>query len=410
MSRSPDSTSHKTTTPPLEWGHASQSGHWRFRLSSLEDSPALQEQWTELQSRADCSFFQSWGWIDNWIGALPPRLRPRPFEVRLDDRLVGLALLGRRTLWRRGILPSNALFVSETGDPEFDCITVEHNGFLVDRALSATIVQEATSGLAALKLPWDELFISGVARDHVEDYVHGARSTGLCAVVKIEKPDHFVDCEGIRQSGGNYLEVLSRNTRYQIRRAMRAYEEHAAIEFHVAQTLEQAKMYFDDLRRIHQQYWISKGLKGAFGSPFTLDLHRNLISRRFSNGEIQLAKICVGTNPIGYLYNFVWKGVVSNYQSAFVYDGDGRLKPGLVSHCCAIQYNIKAGMKTYDLLMGNQRFKQNLATGRDKMAWIVLQKPRIRFRLENAAIRWRDRLRGMRNRAAAESDTGMVVQ
>lgn len=396
--------------PPLEWCHASNAGRWHFRLSSVEDSAALEAQWTELQCRATCSFFQSWGWIGNWVDALPPHVRPRVFEVRLDDRVVGLALLGHQTVWRHRILPSNALFVSETGDPEFDCLTVEHNGFLVDRASSATTVREATSGLVKLKLPWDELFLSGIARKDVEDYVHGARSAGLCAVVNVEKPDHFVDCEGIRQSGGDYLDALSRNTRYQIRRAMRAYEEHAPLTFHVAQTLEQAKTYFENLRRIHQQYWVSKGLKGAFGSSFTVDLHRNLVCTRFPKGEIQLAEICVGAAPIGYLYNFVWNGVVSNYQSAFVYDRDGRLKPGLVSHCCAIQYNIKAGMKTYDLLMGNQRFKQNLATGRDEMAWIVLQKPRIRFRLENAAIRWRGQLRGVREHPAADSDGIMEAQ
>jgi CelD/BcsL family acetyltransferase involved in cellulose biosynthesis len=70
------------------------------------------------------------------------------------------------------------------------------------------------------------------------------------------------------------------------------------------------------------------------------------------------------------------------------------LKPGLVSHCCAVQHSVEAGMKTYDLLMGRQRFKQNLATHSGEMVWLVLQKPRMRFRLERAAKHWRHQLRG----------------
>jgi CelD/BcsL family acetyltransferase involved in cellulose biosynthesis len=63
-------------------------------------------------------------------------------------------------------------------------------------------------------------------------------------------------------------------------------------------------------------------------------------------------------------------------------------------------------MKTYDLLMGTQRFKQNLSTHEGKMAWLVLQKPRMRFRLEQVAIRWRRRLRSKRTSTLAESNDG----
>jgi len=117
-------------------------GGWHIALSSLEDLAALETKWIELQSRAECSFFQSWGWVSSWIGALPPRLRPQTLEVRLDDRIVGLALLGSQKIWRYGIVPSNALFVTETGSRQFDCLTVEHNGFLVESGLSKAVLLE----------------------------------------------------------------------------------------------------------------------------------------------------------------------------------------------------------------------------------------------------------------------------
>jgi len=395
---------------PLECTNDSDHGAWRITLSSLEDLAAVEEKWIELQSRTECSFFQSWGWLSSWIGALPQRLRPRALEVRLDDRLVGLAFLGNRKMWRYGIVPSNALFVSETGDPQFDSLTVEHNGFLVESGLSGAVVRQGISGLVKLQLPWDELFLSGIVKDEAPAYLESAERAHLRALIKIEKPYCYVDCDTIRRSGGDYLGALGRNTRYQIRRATRAYEEKGPIGFHVAETLERAQDCFENLRRLHQQYWVSRGMPGAFGSRFALDFHNNLIRNRFVKGEIQLAEIRVGATPVGYLYNFVFNRVVYNYQSAFQYDDDARLKPGLMSHCRAVQYNLDAGMKTYDLLMGTQRFKQNLATHQGKMAWLVLQKPRVRFRLEEVARRWRQRLRGTRTPALAESKDGTGEQ
>ena len=396
----------ETMPLPLECFNNSDHGGWHITLSSPEDLAALETKWIELQSRSACSFFQSWGWVSSWIGALPSRLRPQVLEIRLDDRLVGLALLGNQKNWRYGVIPSNALFVTETGNRQFDCLTVEHNGFLVESALSVAVVREGISALVKLRLPWDELFLSGIVQNGVPDYLDGANRAQLRALIKIEKPYCYVDCDMIRQSGGDYLGKLGRNTRSQIRRAMRAYEEQGLLSFRVADTLERAQHCFESLRRLHQQYWVSKGMPGAFGSEFALDFHHRMIRSRFPMGEIQLAEICVGTAPIGFLYNFVFNRVVYNYQSAFRYDDDARLKPGLVSHCRAVQYNVDAGMKTYDLLMGTQRFKQNLATHQGKMAWLVLQKPRIRFRLEQVAIRWRRQLRGTHAPALGESNGG----
>jgi CelD/BcsL family acetyltransferase involved in cellulose biosynthesis len=381
---------------PLEWSSNSDHGTWHITLSSLENLAALEQKWIELQSRTACSFFQSWGWVGSWIRALPSRLRPRALEVRLDDRLVGLAVLGNKKIWRYGVIPSNALLVTETGDDQRDRLTVEHNGFLVESGLSGAVVREGISALVNMRLPWDEMFVSGIVQDRLPDYLDGAQRAHLCPLIKIEKPYYYVDCDMIRESGGDYLGKLGRNTRSQIRRAMRAYEEQGPLSFHVADTLERAQRFFESLRRAHQQYWVSKGQPGAFGSEFALDFHQNMIRNQFSKGEIQLAEICAGTATIGFLYNFVFNRVVYNYQSAFQYSDDARLKPGLVSHCRAVQYNVDADMKTYDLLMGTQRFKENLATHEGKMAWLVLQKSRIRFRLEQVAIRWRRQLRGTR--------------
>jgi CelD/BcsL family acetyltransferase involved in cellulose biosynthesis len=367
-------------------------GALRVSLSVIEDLDSLERKWTALETNAACSFFQSWGWIGSWIGGLPVRLRPQLLEVWVEDRIVGLALLGNQKIRRHRLISSNALFVAETGDRCFDCLTVEHNGFLIDSTVSVEVLRESLAGLKTNSKEWDELFISAVTSKHVADYIDSAQQARLCAVIALRKPYYYVDCDQIRNSARDYLGTLSRNTRAQVRRAVRAYEEEGPISVHVADSLELAEHYFEKLRDLHQRHWQAKDLPGAFGSVFARDFHHRLIRNRFSHGEVQLVSIRAGDAPIGYLYNFMFRGVVYNYQSGFCYSNDARLKPGLVSHCYAIQHNIDAGMHTYDFLMGSQRFKQSLASNESEMVWLVLQRPRLRFRFERTAARWHEKI------------------
>jgi CelD/BcsL family acetyltransferase involved in cellulose biosynthesis len=347
--------------------------------------------------------------VGTWLRCLPPHLSPLLFEVRHEDRLVALALLGRHRRRRHGVLVSNGLFLSESGDPRYDCLTVEHNGLLVERASRDVVMAEAMRGLASLGLAWDELFLGGIAGEDVQPYLLGAQRCGIVPLVKVRKPYHFVDCAAVRESGRDYLDALSSNTRYQIRRAMRSYLERGALQVQVAQTLDEAQACFSKLSVLHQQYWLSRGQRGAFANEFASDFHRNLIASRFRHGEIQLVEIRAGASPIGYLYNFAFGGVVSNYQSGFAYEKDARLKPGLVSHCCAIQHSVADGARIYDLLMGEQRYKQSLATHHGEMAWLVLQKPRLRFRIERLAARCRTQLSSIAQRPA-QPDAAMGVE
>jgi CelD/BcsL family acetyltransferase involved in cellulose biosynthesis len=378
----------------------STSGTWRVDLSPLPDLRILEAKWVELQPRATCSFFQSWGWIGSWLATLERVDLPHVLEIRRNDRLMGLGLIGRRKMRRHRVIRSTALLVSETGNPTLDCLTVEHNGLLVDKTVSAEAVREGISWLTKFESGWDELFISAVRSEDLHAYAAGARHAKLRTLTRVRKPYYYVDCEQIRRTGQDFLGTLSRNTRYQVRRAMRAYEEQARLNVELAQSLDQAEEYFEQLRHWHQTHWQSQHEPGAFGTAFACDFHRRLVRDRFPKGEIQLLRVCAGTEPIGYLYNFVFDRVVYNYQSAFRYVSDARFKPGFVTHCCAIQHNIDAGIRIYDFLMGSQRFKQSLANHNDEMFWLVIQQPRMRFRFEQIAAEWRQKILSSSNNRA----------
>ena len=123
------------------------------------------------------------------------------------------------------------------------------------------------------------------------------------------------------------------------------------------------------------------------------DFHRTLIRDRFAAGEIQLLRVAAGGAPIGYLYNFVHDGHVYAYQSGFRYDDDPKLKPGLVTHAMAIEHNLRAGARVYDFMAGEGQHKASLGTGSSELFWLVLQRDRLRFRVEDGLRKVKQRMR-----------------
>src|SRR4029077_4923351 len=95
-----------------------------------------------------------------------------------------------------------------------------------------------------------------------------------------------------------------------------------------AGTGDEALIFFDALRELHDRYWQSKRQPGAFDSEFLRRFHRALISAHTDDGRVELLRLSAG-QQLGYLYNFVSADTVFNYQSGFSYSEDNRNRPGL---------------------------------------------------------------------------------
>jgi CelD/BcsL family acetyltransferase involved in cellulose biosynthesis len=163
---------------------------------------------------------------------------------------------------------------------------------------------------------------------------------------------------------------------------MREYAKCGPVKLKVAESLDEALEFLSRLRELHQNYWRARGWPGAFASRFANEFHASLIRTCFPLGEIQILEVSAGSKRFGYLYNFVRNGVVSNYQSGFLYGEHPKRKPGLLTHMLAIEHNLQRGMRVYDFLMGEQQYKRSLATDEERMIWLVLQRSRLRFRVE----------------------------
>jgi protein-tyrosine-phosphatase/predicted ATP-grasp superfamily ATP-dependent carboligase/CelD/BcsL family acetyltransferase involved in cellulose biosynthesis len=358
-----------------------------FSIHPVGQVPDIAQLWRDLEMRADVTFYLTWGWIGHWLAEIDADC----YVVigRLEERVVALALLTRAKHQRHGLLNLNVLLLNEVGDPDVDVITIEYNGILTDRS----VTEAATVGcLQFLQRPevtatigqqWHEIHFGGVPH-WFEKYTN---DTGLWIWHQSKKPSWAIDLEKIRASGKPYLEHLSSNTRYQIRRTLRLYEQRGVVTATPARDAAEAMKFYGEMQELHQRYWVAKGEPGSYAFPFYKRFHTQVLTDCIPLGTVELVRVAAGDTVIGYVYNFTSNGWICAYHTGLAYDPDPKLKPGLLSHYLCIEHHLKTGAKRYDFLAGDHRYKANLGSPGPEMMHLVLQRPILSLRTEWALRR-----------------------
>ena len=329
-------------------------------LEALGSPRAVEALWRKSATR---SFFSSWTWLGTWLELLPRQEDVQLLTVTKGAQR-GLALLVSRQVKRHRLLNLRQWHFNSTGDPELDCIFIEHNGFSgidadagIWRHLGEWFVGQTDA---------DELVIPGV--EATNDF-----SPGGVLQQRRDIPAFRLTLRGTREQG-SVEAALSRNSRQQLRRAVRAYGPVGPLSLEIASTAERALSYFEALKAMHIRSWMRRGKPHAFRHPFFETFHRALIARGVADGSVRLICVSAGKEPIGYLYNFRQGGTEYAYQSGFE-DSDPEMRPGYVCHALAIEHAAAAGVEIYDFLAGANRLKQSFANETYGMSWTTLTRP-----------------------------------
>ena len=171
------------------------------------------------------------------------------------------------------------------------------------------------------------------------------------------------------------------------------------------QVVNEALQFFGQMRELHLARWTDLDKSTSLAADAVVDFHRRLIRALLPSGGVDLLRVGNATQPVGFLYNFVSRGEVLFSQSGLAYETDGKLKPGLVCHALAIDHAARAGHRWYDFLAGQSRYKQSLATDARALVWARIQKPRLRFALEDLARSVRNHVRARRAMAPHREGT-----
>ena len=354
----------------------------RFELKLFDrfrDSLCIERTWKEFESDKT-PYFLSWGWVEHWLSSLPKELELHLAVVYENGFSVLAFFICKKLVTRHNIMRNKTYYLNATGVETFDQLCIEYNSIL----MKPDVFVSLHDLLDLLPGDWDEFCLPGVAANSFP----GNRLKQPCLPYTVhienESPSPYVDLDAVSNATGGYLSLLGSKTRYNINRSYRVYNAFGEVTCEVADSVENALEIFEEMVELHQQTWEKRGEVGAFSSEFFYLFHKGLISKRFEYGEIQLIRTFYDERTIGCLYNFVWNGKVYSYQSGFKYDSDNRLKPGLVTFHEAINHNATKGNIIFDFLGGNALYKECLSTNNNQLIWARVQKPLVKFKLEES--------------------------
>jgi CelD/BcsL family acetyltransferase involved in cellulose biosynthesis len=317
--------------------------------------------------------FLSTAWTNAWMGVFGRVLNPVQVSV-LDPSgaPIGSCLLTSRVR-RDTVVPHVRVHLNTDGENAMDSVIVEHNALLAIAGAEDVVAQTLAGYVISMRA--DEFRVAGAGEAEVDRLVRAF--PGWTAEVEWHNAP-FVNLDLLRAAARSHLDVLSRNTREQLRRSLTRYQRRGRIVVEVARTVREAEAMFGELVGLHESRWQAVGHSGAFASASRREFHRAFIREGVLTGNAHLLRITVGGDTIAVLYNLVANGRVNFYQSGLRHEDDKHLKPGMAAHHLAIQHYLEHGYAEYDFLSsapGEGRYKSSLANDSRQLAHLTLARP-----------------------------------
>jgi CelD/BcsL family acetyltransferase involved in cellulose biosynthesis len=281
-------------------------------IYSDEGFDALEKEWDELLDDSNQHvYFLRWSWNRLWWKAYAPR-NGQLYLVTCHDssgRLVGIAPL----YWRQAstaLIPSlNEVLFLGTGIP---ITTSEHLDLIARRGYE----QQVSEAVAAMVLQdrsvdrlWlSEIPITSIALPHFRRALGQQHFLGLC------NRSHYVDTN---LSWDAFRKTLGKSTRTKLERCARRLSGFASCEFRCVATNEELEPAMDDLVRLHQARWLSKGEPGSFALASFEKFLKEAMRVTLAEERLRLWTLALDGETAAVLLAFLDNGTAHYFQGGF---------------------------------------------------------------------------------------------
>lgn len=360
-------------------------GSWRqqplrVQVGLFDESAfdTLKTDWQYLEHSNCNSFFLSWSWVGCWLLAYRPK-NLKIYRFYDESRLVGIGIFCERVDYRRGFFRSRVIRLNQTGDPKEDQIWVEYNGFLAPHDYRERVCRAFWDSISNHHAEVDEIFFAGLTTEEKEIL---ETSVDLPVLESYQSPCMGVDLTKVCNED-DYLSTLSKGARSRVRRSLRGLEELGSVQLVEASCINQALDFFQKAGFLHKKKW---GSKSGFENPKFVDFHRKLVEANFPSGVVRFFVLKVGEQCVGSFYLFYYKSRAYFYLCGLEKFDDNKIRPGLVGHYLIIKQLIEDGANYYDFMAGEERYKESLGAVGDTLHWLSIQRPRVKFYIENGLV------------------------
>jgi CelD/BcsL family acetyltransferase involved in cellulose biosynthesis len=348
-------------------------------LTKQNDFERLAPEWDALLERSHHPEpTQSPLWLRAWwrIYGQDGGRTLKILTVRESGRLVAVAPLLHRIHWYAAI-PFRRLELIGSGESERDEIASEYLGFVIEADREAAVMDVIVGALLAGELgSWEEFLYPRVRPDHpVTRALLGRLQRERLDIDQSDpKICHYVPLPPTME---DYFQRLSSSRRQRFRRALRQFEQWSGqpLVLEHADNAASLERGIEILVELHQHRWEQEGQPGAFASKRFSQFHREVMPELLVRDALQLVWLSARGRPVAALYNVIWEGRAHFYQGGRATDVPTAVRPGLIIHLLAIAAGIARGLREYDFLAGDSRYKEELSLAHRSLVDVRVTRP-----------------------------------
>lgn len=345
------------------------------------DTPGLREAWTRLSEAAPrVGVFSTFEWCRAWA------------DVFGKGSEIAVSLIHDEQGVPRGLLPAyvdgagpvrwlKLLGRERVSGDHLDllCATEDHTACL-DALWSHWERSPAFDGLILGELHRDSPTLHGVR--------FGARQRGWPVQ---EREPQTVPYADLPATFDAYLDTLSTNMRYHVRRRRRALDKIPGAVVRVLKRAVEIDAALTDLFELHQRRWQRDGRPGNLHDTRKREFLRRFCRTAAERGWVRAIVIEREAVRQGVLLAFHWRGTASFYQMGW--DPDTPIQsPGVVLLAESIEQAVREGLSRYDFLRGDEPYKRKWTTQAVEQVTLVVG-CRARARAAIAAGRLKERVK-----------------
>ncbi len=344
----------------------------RVHLLRAEDEGAVRPVWLDLERRVgNGRLMTSWTWTSLWLRYYGDAVHPRFAVIERAGEPIGAALL---VVSRRGprFFPVRTLHLGTAGEPDGHTVFVEYNDLLCAPEDCTDVVRAL--GRAVLELPgWDELDLPGFRAETAD---------AIRSVIPFE--------QRVEQSWTMRLHpdrpiplALPGPTRRLVRQAVESLEPG---EPELAADVAGAEQLLAELAGLHQTRWTAAGEPGAFASQRFSGFLTDLVRAWSAEEKVRLYRLAGPSGTLGCVIGFVEQDRFLYYQAGARQFRDNRKRAGLLCHAMFAEDCRRRGLRQYEFLAGDARFKRQLSGGQSNpLVWGRYGGVSLRARAVNSA-------------------------
>lgn len=338
----------------------------------------LKEAWADLESRSKPSFFLTWLWIGSWLDCFVKDFKV--IEARKKNKTVGLGILVTQAESFLLVTLKSKHYLHRTGIAAHDQIWIEYNDFLMD-ADHEEAIRSAMLERLAYGIDKTDAIVIGASDDTKFDDIC---RLGLKKRTVWETNNYALNLEKLKQDEQSVLQFLSRNSRYQILRSIRKYNEIGEITLEKANSVRQAKAMLQIAKPLHLARWNGEHSRSGFSNDDFIAFHECLIEKGIHTGAVELYHIKAGNETLSIMYNFKHNNHIYFYLCAINYcHRSKQYKPGLVSHYLLINKALEEGVVSYDFMGGQARYKETFSNTKGELSVNQYEHPSSLLALEH---------------------------